>query len=67
MEEARITLYLCDPEKHSKCRKTNCKYNEKSRTRACYETANPASAKTDDNGEPIISKPPDESADAHAK
>lgn len=47
------TLYLCDPEKNTNCRKTACKYNPNAKHQRCEATKDPAFAKLDKNGCPI--------------
>lgn len=49
----RPLLYLCDPEKHTECRKTNCVHNPMALNQVCQSTTNPAFAKLDEQGKPI--------------
>lgn len=52
MEER--TLYLCDPEKHTGCKKRNCYLNPASLYHNCYTTADPACAITRQDGTMIV-------------
>ena len=47
------TLYRCDPDKNTECRKTSCYRRYKGWTR-CKATSNPEYAVRDDNGAPIV-------------
>ena len=49
----KYTLYECDPEKNTECRKRSCLY-KRNRKYGCSETKNPAFAKLGENGEPIV-------------
>ena len=51
------TFYLCDPEKNTACRKTNCAYNPKAFCRDCFTTSKAECARIDEDGEPC--KQPD--------
>lgn len=47
-KEKNGTLYLCDPQKNTKCKKSNCK-----ETGGCFLTKNKKFAVTDSEGMPI--------------
>lgn len=48
------TLYLCDHEKNTRCRKRSCYHNPQSNWRFCRETSDKDMAKFDADGNPII-------------
>lgn len=52
-----LTLYVCDPEKNTECKKTSCMINEWGGL--CALTTKREFAKTDENGEPITAKDDD--------
>lgn len=49
-----MTVYLCDPEKNTKCKKTSCAY--KDAAFPCHLTQEKEFARTDENGNPIIAE-----------
>lgn len=49
----RTTLYLCDPEKNTDCRKNSCEHNPLSAFPVCKATKYPEFAKLDESGKPI--------------
>ena len=49
----RPTLYLCDPEKNTDCRKSSCVHNPDAIHKACFATANPELAVLDRAGMPV--------------
>lgn len=46
-KEKKDTLYLCDPDKNTRCQKTVCQYS-------CTLTTKQECAKLDENGKPVI-------------
>lgn len=46
-----LTLYVCDPEKNTECKKTAC--SAKDVVLPCSLTTKAEFAKTDENGQPI--------------
>ena len=46
------TWYLCDPEKNTGCKKTNCAYNPKAKYRVCISTSKKEFARLDFTGQP---------------
>lgn len=51
----RVTLYLCDPKKHTECTKTGCVHNPLAKHPFCRSTTHPEFAKLDEHGKPIQS------------
>ena len=51
--EQNAAFYLCDPEKHTACKKTGCMHDPDAVYRRCKTTVNPAFAKLDEQGQPI--------------
>lgn len=49
----RVTLYLCNPEKHTECSKTGCVHNPYASHPFCRSTKHPEFAKLDEHGMPI--------------
>lgn len=49
----RPTLYLCDPEKNTECRKTSCVHKPVAVGPLCRTTKHPEFAKLDEDGDPI--------------
>ncbi len=47
------TLYLCDPEKNTECKKRSCKYNPAAEYPICDRTSNPAYAVLDKANQPM--------------
>ena len=47
----KLTLYVCDPEKNTECKKTAC--SGKGPAQPCSLTTKIEFAKTDENGQPI--------------
>ena len=51
----KATLYLCDPEKNTECRKTSCCYLlTREEGGVCEATFRRAFARTDGNGVPMV-------------
>lgn len=50
------TLYLCDPNKNTECKKTSCLYGD-GKYQQCDATTKKEFAKLDENGEPILAPP----------
>lgn len=48
------TMYLCDPEKNTKCTKTHCIYNPDAKWRRCDMTSDKEYARLDLKGQPCI-------------
>jgi hypothetical protein len=55
--EEKPTLYICDPQKNTECKKLVCVHNPDAIYRACAKTKNPAFAVLDENGEPMRAGP----------
>lgn len=49
----RPTLYLCDPDKNTECRKTSCVHNPVAVGPLCRSTKHFEFAKLDEDGDPI--------------
>ena len=49
----RKTLYMCDPEKNTECKKQSCKYNPAAVYPICDRTTNPAYALLDEANQPM--------------
>ena len=54
-QDGVATLYWCDPEKNTECAKRICKYVlTKEEGGVCEATFQPAFARTDENGKPMV-------------
>lgn len=53
MDSPKLTLYMCDPTKNTKCPKTSCKYNPNAKSGECTRTLKKEFAKLDENGKPL--------------
>ena len=55
MKQAAITYYACDPAKNTACKKRHCKLITPNDPLAfCDATTNPAFARSDEHGEPMV-------------
>lgn len=65
-KKSKMTLYICDPDKNTECKKTVCAtYNKK--FAFCYMTTEEKFAKRDENGQPIKAEEVFEDAEQQAE